>query len=161
MKGKKKYALGGDVLGALGNIPGLVNAFSGKSTSNKAQSVGSTIGSLSNFIVPGLGSVLSPLLGGIGGMIGQKDDEAVALQEHYNQVNTTTNPYQLQNGGAIGSEDNFKYQGNTHAQGGIDVDKNGLPVATSDVEVEGGENMVDLNINGKRVKYVFSNTLKI
>lgn len=161
MNVKKKYAAGGDVLGMLGNIPGLVNAFSGNSTSSKAGAVGSTIGSLSNLIVPGLGTVLSPLLGGIGQALGKKDDEAYAIQQHYNQVNKVTNPYQLKHGGAVGSEDNFKYQGNSHAQGGIDITKDGLPTVSSDIEVEGGENMVEVMLNGKKVKYVFSNTLKI
>ena len=161
MNAKRKYDAGGDILGVLQNLPALASAFSGKSTSSKAGAIGSTIGSLSNFIVPGLGTVLSPLLGGVGQALGKKDDEAFALQQHHNQINAVTNPYQLKHGGVVGKEDHFKYQGNSHEAGGIDVTKDGLPTAYSNVEVEGGENMVDLNIKGKKVKYVFSNTLKI
>lgn len=148
------------LLGTLQTLGGL-SAFAGKSASAKAGAVGSTLGSLGNFAVPGLGNILSPLLGGLGQLIGQKDDESYALQQHYNNVNTVSNPYQLKNGGVIGSKDNFKYQGNSHEQGGIDVDRNGLPVPQSDIEVEGGENMVEINMNGKKIKYVFSNSLKI
>lgn len=145
----------------LQNLPQIISSFSGDSTSSKAQAVGNTIGSFGNFIAPGLGQVLSPLLGGIGAAIGQKDDAAFALQEHYNQINTVNNPYQLKNGGAIGKHDNIKYTGNSHANGGMDISKDGLPVNQSSIEVEGGENMVDVKINGKKIKYVFSNTLKI
>jgi len=148
------------LLGTLQTLGGL-SAFTGKSASAKAGAVGSTLGSLGNFAIPGLGNVLSPLLGGLGQLIGQKDDESYALQQHYNNMNTINNPYQLKNGGVIGSKDNFKYKGNTHEQGGIDVDTNGLPVSQSNIEVEDGENMVEINVKGNKIKYVFSNSLKI
>lgn len=151
----------GNFLELLGNLPGIAQAFSGKSAVSKAGAIGSAIGAASNFIVPGLGAVLSPLLGGLAQMIGKKDDEAYALNEHYNQVNTVTNPYQLKDGGVVGNEDNFKFKGKTHAEGGINISKDGLPVAHSNIEVENGENFVDVTINGKRIKYVFSDTLKI
>lgn len=157
---KKKYSMGG-IADIAGQIPGLVQAFSGKSASGKAAGVGNAIGAASNLIVPGLGSVLSPLLSGLGSMIGQKDDEAYALQQHYNQINTTTNPYQLALGGAIGDTDNYKFKGNSHANGGINIDQFGMPTPSSNLEVEGEESAADVMINGKKIKYVFSNKLKI
>lgn len=157
---KKKYDMGG-IANIAGQIPGLVQAFSGKSASGKAAGVGNALGAASNLIVPGLGSVLSPLLSGLGSMIGQKDDEAYALQQHYNQINTTTNPYQLAYGGAIGDTDNYKFKGNSHANGGIDIDQFGMPTPSSNLEVEGEESAADVIVNGKKIKYVFSNKLKI
>lgn len=157
---KKKYDMGG-IANIAGQIPGLVQAFSGKSASAKAAGVGNALGAASNLIVPGLGSVLSPLLSGLGSMIGQKDDEAYALQQHYNQINTTTNPYQLAYGGAIGDTDNYKFKGNSHANGGIDIDQFGMPTPSSNLEVEGEESAADVIVNGKKIKYVFSNKLKI
>lgn len=157
---KKKYDMGG-IANIAGQIPGLVQAFSGKSASGKAAGVGNALGAASNLIVPGLGSVLSPLLSGLGSMIGQKDDEAYALQQHYNQINTTTNPYQLAYGGAIGDTDNYKFKGNSHANGGINIDQFGMPTPSSNLEVEGEESAADVIVNGKKIKYVFSNKLKI
>lgn len=168
---KKKYNNGGEVdkqgngmqnlAGLAQTVPGLIQAFSGKSASSKAAGVGNALGAASNLIVPGLGSVLSPLLSGLGSMIGQKDDEAYALQQHYNQINTTTNPYQLSHGGAIGDTDNYKFKGNSHANGGIDIDQFGMPTPSSNLEVEGEESAADVIVNGKKIKYVFSNKLKI
>jgi hypothetical protein len=157
---KKKYSMGG-VADIAGQVPGLVQAFSGKSAAGKASAVGGAIGAASNLLVPGLGSVLSPLLSGLGSMIGQKDDESYALNQHFNQVNTSTNPYQLEHGGVIGDDDNFQYKGNSHSQGGIDVDSFGMPTSSSNVEVEGEESAADVIVNGKKIKYVFSNKLKI
>lgn len=169
---KKKYNNGGtldekqgngmeNIAGLAQGVPGLVQAFSGKSAAGKASAVGGAIGGLSNLVVPGLGAVLSPLLSGLGSMIGKKDDESYALNQHFNQVNTTTNPYQLEKGGIIGDDDNFQYKGNSHSQGGIDVDAMGMPTMSSNVEVEGDESAADVIVNGKKIKYVFSNKLKI
>lgn len=157
---KKKYSMGG-IADIAGQIPALAQAFGGKSASGKAAAVGNAIGAASNLVVPGLGSVLSPLLSGLGSMIGQKDDEAYALNQHYNQINATTNPYQLAKGGAVGDADNYQYKGNSHANGGIDIDQFGMPTTSSNLEVEGEESAADVMINGKKIKYVFSNKLKI
>ena len=136
-----------------------------------------------NALFPGLGTAL----GAIAGNEMQNMEQSKIMQQHYNNVEATSNPYQLyQNGGHLmtynsysknkkmtkgqvmqklqlggfidGALDNFQYKGNTHAQGGINVTDRGIPVSSSNKEVEADE--VTIKLKGKP-SYVFSRRLKI
>lgn len=176
MKGKMKLSNGlktepalpnknNELMGNLGNLgtdaANIIGAANKKSSQGLYSGIGSAIGSAANFVVPGLGQLLSPLLGGLGSIIGAKDDASKELNKHYASVNSTVNPYQLEKGGLVGTEDNAQYKGNSHEKGGINIDKNGLPVSHSNIEVEGDETVVELKLGGKKINYVFSNKLKI
>lgn len=52
----------------------------------------------------------------------------------------------------------IRYRGNKHKDGGIKVGRTGLPVPSSNVEVEGGEVMVNILPD---LPFVFSNKLKL
>ena len=92
--------------------------------------------------------------------VNSADKQTAALNNHYAGVSQNINPYQmLEKGGMlVGSEDNAKYKGKTHSQGGININMQGVPTKyASNKEVEGDEVIVRL---GKQ-NYVFSKAMKI
>lgn len=125
----------------------------------QGQQIGSTLGALSNLAIPGLGAVLSPLLGQIGSQIGAKIDMTKVLQDHYKSMSNSTNPYgNYENGGTIsGLEGLVKYDGASHAQGGIQVNAQGIPSSNGVAEVEGDE----VTMRSGNKTFVFSSKLKI
>lgn len=141
-KCKTKYELGGslngntkqETYGNIGNIAGMALTLAG---------------------IPGMGPVLS----GLGSKIGANQDMSKAIQDHFNSLNKSSNPYgNYALGGEIqGDENLFKYKGNSHINGGINVSQSGLPTENSNNEVEGGETTLRVGTKG----YVFSKSLKI
>lgn len=111
------------------------------------------IGTGLSVINPALGAVATPMLN----MFNQENPNQV-INDHFNQVKTSTNPYGYEKGGELGYEDLIKYEGNSHAEGGIPVGNTGLPSnETTRHEVEGEE--TSWRIGNKT--YVFSNKYKI
>lgn len=103
-----------------------------------------------------------PFLGEIGMQIGNnisnKTNDLKILQDHYNSLRTSTNPYQLADGGELtGDEDVAIYKGKEHSEGGIKVNSQGIPTNDAVAEVENEE--VSFDIKGQ--KYIFSKRLKI
>lgn len=136
-KKTKKYNNGGDLASAL--APDLV-------------------GLGLNAALPGLGTVVSPLID----MALQKSKQSKILQDHFNSMSQSTNPYgNYEKGGEIASgyEDLIKYSGDSHSapSGGINVDQSGLPTPESNNQVEAGE--VTLRVGNKG--FVFSKKLII
>jgi len=132
-KCKNKYEMGGTL--------------NDTNAQQKGQMIGSGIGSLLNFAIPGLGAVASPLLGQLGSQIGAKQDMTKALQDHFNSLSQSSNPYgNYALGGEIkgGYENLLQLSGNTHAQGGIQVNAQGIPTETGVAEVEAGETALRL-----------------
>lgn len=143
---KKKFNVGGNI-------------------DNNNQQLGNNIGSIAgqslNLLVPGLGAIAAPILSQLGSQIGAKQDMTKALQDHFNSMSNSTNPYgNYKNGGEIsGYEGLLTYNGDSHEapSGGIDVTSTGLPTPSSNQQVEGGETVRRV---GKKA-YVFSDTLKL
>ena len=98
-KCKKKYENGG--------------ILNGSSSQQTGQMIGSGLGSLLNLAVPGLGTIVSPLLGQLGSQIGAKKDMTKVLQDHFSSLSQSTNPYgNYEKGGEIkGYEDLLKLEG--------------------------------------------------
>jgi hypothetical protein len=121
----------------------------------KGQMIGQGLGSaLAMAGVPGLG----PILGQLGSMLGQKKDASAALKNSFNQINKSVNPYGHEEGGELmGREDLMQYKGNSHSQGGIAVQQNGIPYKEGINEVEGDETVYKVGKNS----YVFSKKLKL
>ena len=63
--------------------------------------IGRGIAAASNLIVPGLGTVLSPVLGGIGDSIDQKQAVKKQRNKQFSTISETDNPYGYANGGPI------------------------------------------------------------
>jgi len=108
--------------------------------------------------IPG-GSIVAPLVGGIIDQIGQKKQQSQILNDHYNSVKVTTNPYgYMDNGGELsGSDAVSMFEGLSHNQGGVQVSQDGIPSNNPVAEVEGGE--TKYTIKGKT--HIFSKSLKI
>ena len=111
-----------------------------------------------NALVPGLGSIASPIVGGLIQQGQQKSNELQMLNDHFNSTKIQTNPYGYENGGQLqGSENVSEFNGLSHALGGIDVNAMGVPSANPTAEVEGGETKT--TIGGKT--FIFSKTLRV
>lgn len=143
-KNKKIYENGGELQGQ-----------------QTGQMIGSTLGSALNLMVPGVGAIASPILGQIGASIGAKRDMTKVLQDHFNGMSTSTNPYgNYENGGVLtGALNSALYHGDDHdaPSGGITVNNDGVPSSGGNNKVEGGE--VVVNLKGKKI--VFSKKLKV
>lgn len=88
----------------------------------------------------------------------QQNKQAGAVKNYVNQIQQSMNPYSFKNGGNLkGSIDNSQYVGNSHAQGGINVNVKGLPSANSKLEVEGKETATKIGES----TYIFSDKLTI
>lgn len=120
--------------------------------------LGTAVGSAANFIVPGLGSILSPILGNIGNLLGGKVDAKKTMREQLSQSTVNTNPYGFEDGGLLTGKDDLSfYKGRSHRTGGIKVNTKGIPTYNPTAEVEGGESRVRIGNHG----YIFSKKLKI
>ena len=153
----------GGVSQAATGIFGLT-AEGGKSNEQKGQAIGQTVGGLTA-LIPGIGpilsSVLTPLLGSVGGLIGAPKDMQNQMNAQYGQLKNNVTPFAL--GGALtnASSDFAKYSGNTHAQGGIDINAKGYP-GPGNVNVEDDEAVVNYtSLSGNKLNFVFSKRLKI
>lgn len=100
---------------------------------------------LLNLALPGLGTAFSPV---IGQALKSAQDSKV-LKDHYNSISQGTNPYgNYAMGGTLGGDEKAPmYDGNTHAQGGIQVGPDGTPSPNAVGEVEDGE--VKVKLKGK------------
>lgn len=100
---------------------------------------------LLNLALPGLGTAFSPV---IGQALKSVQDSKV-LKDHYNSISQGTNPYgNYAMGGTLGGDEKAPmYDGNTHAQGGIQVGPDGTPSPNAVGEVEDGE--VKVKLKGK------------
>lgn len=140
------------------NVGGSLN---GNGQQQTGQTVGNLAGIALSLALPGVGSLLAPVLGQVGSMIDKKAMQTKLLQDHFNSMSNSTNPYgNYKNGGEIsGYEGLLKYDGDSHEapSGGIDVTSTGLPSPSSNQQVEGGETVRRV---GKKA-YVFSDTLKL
>jgi hypothetical protein len=122
------------------------------------QAIGSLVGSAANMIVPGLGSILSPVLGMAGAAIGGGIDKQNSLRATYGKATTNTNPYGFELGGMIGGKEDLSYyKGRQHRHGGILVSGNGIPSYNPVAEVEGGETRWKI---GNKA-FIFSKKLKV
>jgi hypothetical protein len=170
MTKRKKYEGGGDLKSILGSSSMAANSLVGllgegtKTNEQKGQAIGQTVGALTAAI-PGIGpmlsQVLTPLLGTLGGAIGAPEDMQNQMNNNYQgtKENVTTFAF----GGALenASSDFAQYKGNTHEQGGITINQNGMP-ADSNIEVEDEESVVSFkSLNGKDLRFVFSKRLKL
>lgn len=127
MKNKKKYDMGG-ILASLGQT-GL------------------------DMAMPGLGSIVSPLIG----LMQEKAGQVKVLQDHFKSMSSSTSPYgNYEKGGTLGDGVHL-YDGLSHAMGGIGVNNDGVPSVSEENEVEDGE--VKVKYNNKVV--IFSKKLKI
>ena len=109
-------------------------------------------------INPVLGKAVSPLLNATGQSIDTQQEENQVVNDHFNQVKTSTNPYGYEKGGELGYEDLIKYDGNSHEEGGIPVGNTGLPSdETTQHEVEGEETAWKV---GNKT-YIFSNKYRL
>lgn len=142
LNNKKMFQLGGNL--------------NGSNSQQKGQMVGNLAGTaLSLAGIPGL----APLLGQLGSQIGAKQDMTKALQDHFNSMSTSTNPYgNYALGGEISGLDGLiKYDGASHANGGIQVNAQGIPSTNPVAEVEDGE----VTMRSGNKSYVFSKKMKI
>lgn len=144
-KTKKIYELGGTL--------------NGTNSQQKGQMVGNLAGTALSLALPGIGSVVAPLLGQLGSQIGAKQDMTKALQDHFNSMSISTNPYgNYALGGEISGLDGLiKYDGASHANGGIQVNAQGIPSSNPVAEVEDGE----VTMRSGNKSYVFSKKMKI
>ena len=106
------------------------------------------VGILGDALLPNIGQVLSPL---VGAMI-QKDQILQAEQDRINDLDSSINPYQYKLGGSL---DAATYEGASHEDGGIPVNKNGIPAFDGELEVEGNE----VKYTKGNEDYIFSNFL--
>ena len=130
----------------------------GGGAASTGQAIGSLVGSAANMIVPGLGSILSPVLGMAGAAIGGGIDKQNGLRATYGKATTNTNPYGFELGGMIGGKEDLSYyKGRQHRHGGILVSGNGTPSYNPVAEVEGGETRWKV---GNKA-FIFSKKLKV
>ena len=138
-----------------------------KTKNKKYQGGGQLLGQLApqaiglglNAVVPGLGSIVSPLVGSAINKAKEEKNTLQVLTDHYNSVKTGTNPYQyMKDGGELkGSYSVPEFSGASHSQGGIQTNADGIPSTMPTAEVEDGE--TKYTIKGKTV--VFSKSLKL
>ena len=120
--------------------------------------IGSTVGTAANLIAPGLGSILSPILGNVGSLLGGKVDAKKSMRERLSQSTVNTNPYGYENGGYItGTDDLVKYTGRSHSNGGIGIAPSGIPTFNPIAEVEGDETRLKIG----KISHIFSKKLKV
>jgi len=102
---------------------------------------------------------IAPLLGQLGSQIGQKSDMTKVLNDHFNSMSTSTNPYgNYALGGEISGLDGLiKYDGASHSNGGIQVNAQGIPSVNPVAEVEDGE----VTMRSGNKSYVFSKKLRV
>ncbi len=132
--------------------------FENGGAASTGQAIGSLVGSAANMIVPGLGSILSPVLGMAGAAIGGGIDKQNGLRATYGKATTNTNPYGFELGGMIGGQEDLSYyKGRQHRHGGILVSGNGTPSYNPVAEVEGGETRWKV---GNKA-FIFSKKLKV
>lgn len=112
-----------------------------------------------NAVLPGAGSVVAPIVGGIINQVQQKKQQSELLNNHYNSVKVNTNPYgYMKNGGELsGSTTVPMFEGLDHNNGGIEVSQDGLPSDNPVAEVEDGE--TKYTIKGKTI--IFSKSLRL
>lgn len=132
----------------------------GGTIDNQGQQTGQNIGQFAGLAlslagIPGL----SPILGQVGSQVGGKIDMTKALQDHFASLSQSSNPYgNYAHGGEISGLDGLiKYNGQSHGEGGIQVDSKGVPSSNAVAEVEDGE----VTMRSGTKAYVFSNKLKI
>ena len=144
-KTKKIYELGGSFDNTQGQQTGAA--------------IGNIAGQSLNLLVPGLGAIAAPLLGQLGSQIGAKQDMTKALQDHFNSLSTSTNPYgNYALGGEISGLDGLiKNDGATHAQGGVPVNAQGIPSSNPVAEVEKDE----VTMRSGNKSFVFSKKLVV
>lgn len=137
----------------------LGGTLNGTNSQQKGQMVGNLAGTALSLALPGIGSVVAPLLGQLGSQIGAKQDMTKALQDHFNSMSTSTNPYgNYALGGEISGLDGLiKYDGASHANGGIQVNAQGIPSSNPVAEVEDGE----VTMRSGNKSYVFSKKLRV
>lgn len=123
------------------------------------------IGDLASAI-PGIGAIAGPAISAIGAIAGLASKENAigdSLNAQYNNVKENTTPFAL--GGNLdktSTEDFKKFVGVNHAQGGMDINQQGVPMQDGNHEVEGDETAVTFtNLNGEKLNFVFSKRLKI
>lgn len=122
--------------------------------------IGSLLGGAASLAVPGLGAVLSPVLGAIGGHVDKSFAKTREMKDTYDTIKVNNNPYGYAAGGALPgmSTEMVTYDGPDHNQGGINTTAGGVPTDQPDapVNVEGGETKLNLGAG-----YIFSKRLKI
>jgi len=126
---------------------------------------GGEINTASNIIGAGLsfipgGQAVAPLIGMLGQQLSGEVTQNKILQDHFNSIQTGNNPYgTFKEGGEItGYSDLIKYSGMpSHNNGGVSVNKSGLPMEMSTDEVEKDETTYRVG----NTSYVFSNKFKL
>ena len=135
-KCKKKYEMGGELATLAPQLLGLgLNA------------------------APGLGSVASPVVSTLIGKALEQKNQMKVMNDHFNSMSTSTNPYgNYAMGGILGGDSKAPvYDGNNHSEGGIQVDAKGTPSTNPVAEVEDGE--VVIQLKGK--SHILSSKLRI
>jgi len=126
-----------------------------KKCKKKKYEVGGPLDSVLPMLPVALGLV-NPVLGTAASIGLKMSQQKETVPQPQSVINS--NPYGFALGGTLnGNEDLMNFNGNTHAQGGIKVSPDGLPVNDSNQEIEGGETILSI---GKK-KYVFSAKLTI
>lgn len=118
--------------------------------------IGSMIGNVASIAgIPGL----TPILSQLGSMIDNDRKVTKTLQDHFKSLSSNNNPYgNYEHGGKLtGKEDAMTYEGNSHEQGGIQVNSQGVPSKNAVAEVENDEVVYSVG----RDSYIFSSKLKI
>ena len=158
----KKYNDGGsfDMGSIMSMVGGITNEGSDENSSSGGMSgLGSMIGSVVTPIalaIKGDDDVQKFYSTGVDPTGGNNID---AYKSYRPRLEHQQNRYTMANGGMMnslgGNGDLMEYQGNSHAEGGIPVDQNGVPTnrANAVAEVEGGETKLD--------DYIFSDKNKI
>ena len=106
-----------------------------------------------------IGAAVGLIAGGVTAGIRQRK-QFDAIESNVNKASSITNPYQFAFGGKLsGSSRGYEYKGKSHAEGGININADGIPTNSSNapVEVEGGE----YNAKFGKTNYVFSNRLML
>lgn len=114
---------------------------------------------LLNLALPGLGSVASPVVSTLIGKALEQKNQMKVMNDHFNSMSTSTNPYgNYAMGGTLGGDSKAPmYNGNSHSEGGIQVDAKGTPSTNPVAEVEDGE--VVIQLKGK--SHILSSKLKV
>lgn len=119
------------------------------------------LGQAANLALPGSSAIVTPLLQGLIGQIQEKNAQGQILNDHFNSLNVSTNPYgntpTFEKGGMLeGLDGILSYNGASHKAGGIGVNAQGIPSPNPIAEVEDGEVMYKV---GDKIM-IFSNKLK-
>ncbi len=134
----------------------IVAAPKDKKNSAIGGAMGAGLGMVSNALVPGLGTILTPVLSSVGTYLGAKIDDRENFRKEFSN---TYNQQILENGGQLQSKNGlYVYDGPSHAKGGININERGMLSSNSNIEVEGGESLFFNPMN--KSYYIFSNKLK-